>query len=175
MAYILNVQNLCDDDFKYLPNRQTISSYFTHFAVDEDITVLNLRDNGFVQSETITVISRIIKRKFPNLKLVDLRGNSFGDDSMEPLKRLIRECDVFVDVNENNMLLTSPNLKTVLQSFTEQELEKLIWIPMNELYSMDWSKFHFGDDTKIAKIVETHRIHYDLPQTGTFFVQSNRE
>lgn len=171
--HLLNAHNmLCDDKSAGVPHREPISSYFKNSRVNEEIRVLNFRNNRFGDPKTLEAISLLIKEKFPNTKMVDLRRNFFGRSSWAPLKALINK-QIFVNIN-SNLFLLSPDAEEQISSFTEAELEKLIWIPksIRELKYGNWRDF-VRDKEKIDLVIRTHWNYYNLSEQKKFKFPSN--
>lgn len=151
---------LTDDLFGDSPNGQAISSFFKDSQSDDKITVLDLRDNDFNQSETIEVVIELIDKYFRNTKLVDFRGNNFGTaGSWEQIKALIKKHDVLVDISGTTLVFFNSEQ---LSSFSKEELKRLIWLEnSNErLDSSSWGGLVRNDPEKIKSVIETHQEYY---------------
>lgn len=123
--------------------------------------VLKVSFTGLMEND-LAAVNRMLN-KLPNCVEVDLRGNKFYESTAdEHLLRMLRT----EQVRLVNIVLTpfaSVDRRNFFEKLTENDLQRLIWIPEAWLERKKWKNMLYRADDKDKKFaisLETHRAYY---------------
>mgnify|MGYP001110283081 CR=1 FL=1 len=152
------------EDFKEA-HHVSLREYHKQNIYWERVKVLKLKYSSLVEMDLASV-NRLLK-KLPNCEEVDLRGNRFCEPTAdEHLLRMVRSKQArMVNICQNP--LAAIERRDFFEQLTEQDLERLIWIPESWLEGKKWQNVLAKGEEKEQKcaiVLNTHRAYYLMQQ-----------